>query len=174
MMLLVASTAEGQAVGFTGMLTGHIGGVAHADVQDWSLTPGVAMAVLDLRGLGAEVDFGYSSDFENDDIADGSIGTLMVNFMAMRSNATLRPFVVAGAGLIQTRAENFDERGSTTQTNGGWNAGAGIHYSLSDALGFRGDVRYFRNFSRDSDLPIDGVFDFVRYSVGVTFSWPIK
>jgi hypothetical protein len=48
--------------------------------------------------------------------------------------------------------------------------GAGANVLVSDHLGFRGDIRYFRRLERQSDvgiLPIASNFDFWRATVGL-------
>lgn len=133
------------------------------------------MAVVDGRGLGAEIDFSYGGDFDTASFADSSITTLMLSFVALYPDERFRPFLVAGVGIMRAHVGFADGQSSISQIDSAWNLGGGAHLNLNEALGFRGDVRYFRHFSRQSEIPIaDGVLDFVRYSVGVTFSWPVR
>jgi hypothetical protein len=57
----------------------------------------------------------------------------------------------------------------------GVNIGAGIGAQMTDNVGIRGDVRYFRSVQdnqpdNDFDLSL-GSFDFWRGTVGLTFRW---
>jgi hypothetical protein len=57
----------------------------------------------------------------------------------------------------------------------GINVGAGVFGFMTDNVGFRGDLRYFRGFGEDTgndqiDLDL-GDMDFWRGTVGVTFRW---
>ena len=88
----------------------------------------------------------------------------------------MRPFVVAGAGLLRVRTSLAFGEPVTSRTDWGFNGGGGVQWMITDAVGVRGDVRYFRYFQRHDDLPLldNGFFDYWRTSVGLTFSWPIK
>jgi opacity protein-like surface antigen len=99
----------------------------------------------------------------------------MLNFTAIYPHPRVRPFLTAGAGLVRVRAMMPGEP-SVGQTEAGWSAGGGTTYFLNDALGFRVDVRYFRQFGRQDAIPLgtNGVLDFFRWSVGATYAWPLK
>jgi hypothetical protein len=47
---------------------------------------------------------------------------------------------------------------------------------LNEALGVRGDIRYFRQFGRQQALPLGAneALDFFRISFGVSYSWPMR
>jgi opacity protein-like surface antigen len=168
-----ASTADAQTP-YTGMLTGHLGPVAGGDVRDWTIAPGGSMAVVENGGLGAELDISHNGDFDGESFADSSITPITLNFVAMYMHDRIRPFLVVGVGVMRVHAASASGQ-SSTSTEPAWDTGAGVLYMLNDAIGVRGDVRYFRHFNRQ-DMPFgdNGVLDFVRTSVGVTYSWPLK
>jgi opacity protein-like surface antigen len=94
----------------------------------------------------------------------------------MGQQVTWRPFVIVGAGVMRVSGTSIEGLPSISRTEGGWTAGGGVLYLFNEALGIRGDVRYFRHFSRHDDVPLadDGALNFWRTSVGVTLSWPIR
>ena len=172
---LVATSAEAQLPIFSGVITGNLGVASGGDVRDWTVMPGASIAVLDERGLGVEVDVSHGGDFDTSQFADSSITTVTLNFIAMYPHEMLRPFVTVGAGATRVRVAFLPDQGSVGQTDSVWSAGGGLVYMLTEALAFRGDVRYFRNFSRQNLIPLgdNGALNFVRTSFGVAFTWPI-
>ena len=171
-----ASSAQAQSFNFTGLITGHIGLAGTNDVRDQSVTPGASMAVLDDNGVGAELDVAHLGDFDDTVFAESGITSAMLNLMVMSQNETLRPFAVAGVGVMRVSGTVFEGLPSVGRTEGGWTAGGGALFMVNEVLGIRGDARYFRHFSRHDDIPLagDGVLDFWRISVGVTLAWPIR
>jgi opacity protein-like surface antigen len=156
------------------MLSGHIGVAAQGDVRDWTVMPAASMAVLDDSGLGVEVDVSHAGDFDSAQFTDSSLTSATLNFIAMYPHETLRPFFTAGVGVIRVRVTFFPDQ-PVGHTDSAWNAGGGVLYMLNEALGFRGDVRYFRHFGRQAALPLgaNAALDFVRSTFGVVFSWPM-
>jgi opacity protein-like surface antigen len=168
--------AAAQRAAFTGLLSGHLGAAAGGDVRDWGPSPGASMAVLEESGLGVEVDASYTSDFDNAQFSDSSITVVTLNFVAMRPHDVLRPYVTAGAGAVHVRAAFPPGQGVIGQTDTAWSAGGGVLYMVTEALGFRGDVRYIRQFGRQDTFPLgsNATLNFIRSSFGVTYSWPIQ
>ncbi len=175
-VVCAAGRVQAQSFNFTGLVTAHVGISATNDVRDSSATPGVSMAVLDDHGLGVEVDVARLGNFDGTLFTEGSVTSAMVNVIAMREHQTLRPFIVIGAGVIHVSGTLLEGPQSVGRTEVGWNAGGGLLFLFNEVFGIRGDARYFRHFSDHSDLPLagDGVLDFWRTSVGVTFAWPIR
>jgi opacity protein-like surface antigen len=179
--LIVASTltsavAHAQPALYTGMLTAHVGASSGGDIRNRGVTPGASLAVIDSNGIGAELDLGHSRRVDADRFAESAITSLMVNAMGMWTRPIVRPFVVAGAGLLRVRAETPASGLVISRTDWAFNAGAGALYTVNEFVGVRGDVRYFRYFQRHPDLPLldNGFFDYWRTSVGVTLSWSIR
>lgn len=174
--VFIAAGAEAQPEVFSGLLTGHLGPATGGDVRDWTLMPGAAMAVLDESGLGVEIDASHAGDFDDTLFSDSSITTVTLGVLAMYPHDRFRPFVIGGAGLLRTRAVVLPDLASTTQTDTLWHAGGGILYMLNEALGVRGDIRYFRQFGRQQALPLGAneALDFFRISFGVSYSWPMR
>ena len=173
---LSAAGAEAQVAPFTGMLTGHVGAVARGDVRGVAVAPGGSMAVIGETGLGVEFDVSHNGDFDDTNFADSSITPVMLNFMAVYQHPTFRPFMTAGAGVLRLRVAYFDGQSSIGHTDLAWSAGGGLVYMLDEGFGVRGDVRYFRHFNRQHGFALgdNGVLDFIRTSIGITYTWPMQ
>ena len=174
--MLLATSADAQPALYTGLLTGHIGIASGGNVQESGLTLGGSVAVLDITGLGAEIDLGYTGEYDDARLAESNITSFMVNFLGAYPNPRFRPFIVAGVGVL--RLGTALAPGTPDESNSDWayDAGGGLIYMVNDALGIRGDVRYLRFFQRHDDIPFvnNGYFDYWRTSIGLTFSWPIR
>jgi hypothetical protein len=170
------TAAAAQTSEVTGHITGHLGVGHGGDIQSAGLTVGGTLAVLEADGWGAEVELGHTTRFANELFDESGITTAMVNALGMWPHPTVRPFGAGGVGVIRVRASGFGDEPSLTRTDWGLNLGGGVLVMLNDAVGIRGDVRYFRYFQRHDDLPLTngGFFDFWRSSVGVTWTWPIS
>jgi opacity protein-like surface antigen len=167
--------AEAQPATFTGLLSGHIGIAANGDVRDATAMPGASLAVLDANGLGVELDVSHAGDFDDSQFVDSSITTVMLNFVAAYPHDRIRPFLIAGGGVLRVRAAP-DGGSAAGKTDAAWNAGGGVLYMFSEAFALRADVRYFRHAGRQEAFPLGGNdrLEFVRTSFGVTFSWPMS
>ena len=174
--LTTAAAAGAQTPLYTGLVTGHVATADGGDVREGGLTLGASLGVFDNDGLGAEVDLGHTRSFDDFRFVESGITSLMVNFMATYPGPRFRPFVVAGAGLLRVRTSLALTEPVTSRTDWAFDGGGGLTYMFSDAVGVRGDVRYFRYFQRHDDLPLldNGFFDYWRTSIGVTLAWPIK
>ena len=134
--------------------------------------------------IGGEFDLGYSPNFfeTNNTNGDGfqftndsNVLTLMGNVVVGPNHGAVRPYAVGGVGLIrssvQTIGDVFDVR---SKNDFGFDVGGGLTGFFSQAVGLRGDVRYFRAFSGSSDN-VTGIglsnFNFWRVSAGVTFKF---
>jgi Outer membrane protein beta-barrel domain len=132
--------------------------------------------------IGAELDLGYAPSFFGNQGTFGSnyvfdlMGNLIVGIpVGGTHGAGVRPYGTIGVGLLRSQVTG-GVNGLTQISNNDWgmNAGAGVMGFLSDHVGLRGDVRYFRNFDDNSTLTgpngvnIDfGAFHFWRASFGV-------
>lgn len=132
--------------------------------------------------IGAEIDFGYAPSFFGNQGQFGSnsvtdvMGNLIVGVpVGGTKGAGLRPYVTAGVGLLRSQITGGPEGTlEFTDNEVGMNAGVGVMGFLSDHVGLRGDVRYFRNINGNtssaalSDFNVDfGAFHFWRASFGV-------
>lgn len=135
---------------------------------------------------GFEVDFGYTPEFffsdndnEVDFIGDGNVSTFMVNAVigvpiGGDRGAGIRPYGTAGLGLVRQSVDDVIDVFDADRNSLGFNVGGGIMGMFTDNVGIRGDLRWFRQFSNNSDGLDDLDFDlsglsFWRGTVGVTF-----
>jgi opacity protein-like surface antigen len=130
--------------------------------------------------FGVELDVSYTRNFYPG--PEGSDSSNLATFMPAlvlgvplggQSGPGLRPFVLAGAGLVR---RNFDAGTLTSfsQNDLAYTLGGGVMGFFTDHVGIRGDIRYIRNFRVDDfDLTgIDferGTFNFSRASAGIIF-----
>jgi hypothetical protein len=166
-------------------------GLEGADEFERQFTYGASLGFMGAGVVGFEFDFGYSPNFfetivDGDDgfdfVNDSNVTTLMGNVvlgvpLGGQSGFGIRPYGVAGAGLIRTHAGGADDFFDVDSTDWGLNVGGGIMAFFTDGFGIRGDVRYFRSLQGSDDEGDDfpnldlGDFDFWRATVGVTFRW---
>jgi len=116
------------------------------ECQEKTINAGVAVgAVGNLYGL--EEEMAYAPNIFGD--APGlssSVFTLMINGLLIPRVGLLRPYAFAGMGLIRTHVElTSTGEFATPDSNFGWDAGGGLIGFVSERLGARGDLRYFRS-----------------------------
>jgi opacity protein-like surface antigen len=136
--------------------------------------------------LGWEAEFAYTPEFfeGSDDsfdlISTSNVTTFMLNAIVGvpaggQSGGGFRPYFSGGIGLMQSSLQSADELFEVSNSDFGINLGGGAMGFMSDHVGFRGDVRYYRALvDPDEDNEFDiaiGSFDFWRASAGVTFRW---
>ncbi len=173
---LMPSTARAD-----GLFSAFIGTNFAGDTVNNKVTYGASIGSMG-GTAGFEVDFGYSPDFfepEGADPAltvDTNVTTLMGNiiFGAGKPGAGIRPYVLGGAGLIRTNVNGVGDILSDLSKNSfGVDFGFGVNGFVSNGVGIKGDVRYFRSLTGSDDSGILGVdlgdFDFWRGTVGVVF-----
>jgi opacity protein-like surface antigen len=176
--LLLPAAAQAQSSDFTGFVTLSAGRVHSGDVRDSSWSPGVSMVVVEASGWGAELDIAHSGQFDASRFVDSRLTTVALNVTGifMDPLALVRPYVIGGVGLVWARTCLVDCRQAVNHTDLGFDVGGGALVMFNEAIGVRGDVRYFRFFEQEGTLPLPGydTFGFWRTSVGLTFSWPIR
>ena len=151
------------------------------------LTYGASIGWMGAGVIGWEADLAYTPEFfegDDDDIdafdGDSNVTSIMGNLLVGipiggQTGGGVRPYFVGGAGLMQSRVEDADQLFDIDNNDFGINVGGGVMGFMTDNVGFRGDIRYFRAFSEDEqneaiDLDLSD-FDFWRGTVGVTFRW---
>jgi opacity protein-like surface antigen len=128
---------------------------------------------------GVDADLGYHPGFFDDGggfLTEASLLTLMGNArVALPARARLRPFASAGVGVMQPNIAEPGGLARVDATKFAWNAGGGVVTMLTDRVGIRADVRYFRATDDAGSMNAFGIkfdgFDFVKTTVGVAFSW---
>ena len=145
--------------------------------QGWGVTFGATGAFV-----GFELDWTRTDDFfaSEDQVEpvtaeENRVQTLMFNLLITMPTGRAKPYVAAGAGVIQSRLASdlallgFDDNGL------GFNVGGGIMGYFTDHVGVRADLRYFRTVAdlfQDNSLDVDfGALDFWRGSLGVALKF---
>lgn len=172
-LLGAAPSASAEAI-----LTPYAGIVFGSDVNE---EHGVYGGSLALTGgvFGFEVDYAYSPNFfggNRDLIPENNLSTLMGNFMfSGKVSNNSRIYAVAGGGLIKQRVNDADDFFDVDRNDFGIDVGGGIIVGLSDRVGIRGDIRYFRNVGDeepDNEFDIDfGSFSYWRATGGLSFTF---
>jgi opacity protein-like surface antigen len=178
--LLFGSADRASAQAFISPIVGYdFGGDAGCpeltDCDDKKLNAGVAVGVMG-PFLGFEEELAYAKDFFGD--APGlssSVLTLMSNVMVSPAIGPIRPYVLAGVGLIKTHVElTPTDVFTTTNNNFGWDVGGGLMVFLAPHVAVRGDVRYFHAFQDFSVLGVgidNETLDFGRAAAGLVLSF---
>jgi opacity protein-like surface antigen len=177
-LLLVMTAAPARA---DWLITPYLGSAFSGDTTSQHITYGGSAAWMAHGIFGVEFDGSIAPDLLDEDdgvilgIADSNVTTLMGSLVigAPFGEPGVRPYVVAGAGLIRSRVSDAGDVFDIDENSFGINVGGGVHVFVTDNFGIRGDVRYFRGLrDKDTSNTVDfelGGFDFWRASVGATF-----
>jgi opacity protein-like surface antigen len=161
------------------LFTPYLGVTFGGDTNKQNVTYGASVGWMGAGVIGFEVDGAFAPDlFDEDDgldlaIQDSNATTLMANLIVGAPLGPVRPYASGGVGLIRTRVADADEFFDIDDNSFGVNVGAGLMGFVSNNVGLRGDVRYFRSIQEagiDDDFDLNfGSFDFWRATFGVTF-----
>ena len=174
--LLLVSAAPARA---DILLTPFLGVTFGGDAPNEKLNYGASLAFLGGGIFGIELEAAITPNFfdaDDDflDIDDSNVSTVMGNLMiAAPASSPIRPYGVAGIGLIRTHATSVGNVFDLDDNSFGMNIGGGLMGQFNEHVGLRGDVRYFRNFEdseagRDVDIDLGG-FNFWRGTLGLVF-----
>lgn len=177
-MMMVPSTAraDGLIIPFFGVNFGGDSGenlstASDAERWDW----GVSFAWMSGGVIGLEGDFGYTPDYFGKTDVGGSkalslTGNVLVGVpFGGQKGFGVRPYGVAGAGLIHTNSDAFQGVVGLDNSEAVWDAGGGVLIFFGP-VGIRGDVRYFRSFT-ELDLGVlnQRHVNYTRGSAGFIF-----
>lgn len=157
---------------FRGYLTGHVGLAAAGDVSDPNGMLGASVSVQEQTGWGAELDFGHASDAVSG-VQVLDLTTYFVNGAWIKPVGFVRPFFLAGAGVMQIDGCDAPCNRPATTYDFGLGVGGGAFVVVNDTIGLRGDARYFWSGASHHDLRRPDGFSFWRISAGVTFMWVV-
>jgi opacity protein-like surface antigen len=114
---------------------------------DKRLNAGVAIGVMG-SVLGFEEEFAYARDFFGQ--APGlssSVLTLTTNVLLVPRVGPVRPYALAGVGLIKTHVSWTPSSLLPSDHNDfGWDVGGGVFILFTRHVGIRGDIRHFHAF----------------------------
>ena len=150
--LLLGAAREARAQeGFISPFVGYdFGGDANCPqvtgCEDKRLNAGLTFGVTgDVFGF--EEEFAYAKDFFGTaPKLSSSVVTVMSNAMFIPKVGPVRPYFLAGLGLIKTHVESLDPVNLFTSENNnfGWDVGGGVMINVARAS--CGDLRYFHSF----------------------------
>lgn len=163
-------------------------GVSTLNKFEHKIDYGASLASMGDGIAGFEVDVGYSPNFFATNTASNNafrftntsnavtvMGNLILAVPAGGRRGSIRPYGVGGVGLIRTNVQDFEQTFSVnTKNDFGFDVGAGLMGFVTDAIGIRGDVRYFRAFTgSSSNVTSLGLsnFGYWRGSVGVSLKF---
>jgi len=183
LLVLIAAAPEVRAQSYISPLIGYdFGGdsvcARLTGCEKKQLNWGVALGRLGTV-FGYETDFGYTKDFYG--TAPGvtsSMLTIMGNVMFVPAVGPVRPYALAGFGLIRSQVDvsRGTLLGESANTDIGWDVGGGVFVSFGEHIGLRGDIRYFHSFEEftvaifplgDADADVD----FGRASAALVFKF---
>jgi hypothetical protein len=153
-LLPTAGWAEWQLKPFGGLNFG--GSTTYIDLEhvagDARLTFGGSVALLG-EVVGLEADFGNTPGYFNGDgplVLSSRVTTLTGNVIVALpkriAQYSLRPYVVAGGGLLHTHLEDSAGAFLLSRGLGAVDFGAGVTGFLSDHVGLNWDIRFFKSF----------------------------
>jgi opacity protein-like surface antigen len=184
MAALVVLLAPGSARAdwlFTPNIGGGFGGDASGREH---LTYGASIGWMGAGIVGWEADFAYTPEFfeSDDNDLDAFDSNNVTSFMANaivgipvggQTGGGIRPYFAAGLGLLQREVADSEQLFEFSNNEFGFSLGAGAMGFMTDHVGFRGDLRYYRSLEdpvEDNEFDIGvGNFDFWRATGGVTF-----
>jgi len=143
----------------------HFGG----DAREKPFTLGGGITFVG-RSLGLEVEASRTNDFFGNGTANVSLLTAALVGGADLPGTGIKPYFLAGAGLLRTNVEFGNILDDTSYNNFAILLGGGVNAYITDHVGIRGDLRYMRRLERPSSngvIPIASNFDFWRATIGV-------
>jgi opacity protein-like surface antigen len=178
LMLGFATTARAQ--GFINPFIGfNFGGDASCPeitgCEDKKLNFGASIGKMG-KVLGFEEEFGYAKDFFGSAPGlESSLFTAMSNLMIVPDIGPVRPYVLAGVGLMKSNVDITTLSVLTSNNNTfAWDIGGGVMAMFGGHAGVRGDIRYFHSFQ---DLDVLGFtlenskLNFGRASAGLLLTF---
>lgn len=179
-VLVLAGASPARADGFINPLVGfHFGGdsgcPAIDDCEDKRLAAGISFGALgDIVGF--EADFGYAEDFfGNAPGFESNVLTFTGNLLFIPKLGPIRPYGLAGLGLMRTVAELSTANVLVSENNSlGYSLGGGLMIFFGEHVGIRGDVRVFKTLSDLEFLGFevpDAQLSFGRASASVVFKF---
>jgi len=140
---------------------------------------GGSAALLSRGVFGVEADWAYSPRFFEQDNRAGNITGSSVNTLSGSaifavplsvSRDSLRPYAVAGMGLLHASANDVLNLFDIHESMGGYNVGGGAIGFINPRTGFRFEIRHFRSLeSTPNELTAEtsARLSFWRATVGV-------
>ncbi len=143
-LLLVMTAAPARA---DWLVSPYVGSAFGGDTSSQHVTYGASAAWMSHGIVGVEFDGSIAPDLLDEDdgvilgIADSNVTTVMGSLVigAPFGEPGVRPYVVAGAGLIKSRVSDAGNVFDIDENSFGINVGGGVHVFVTDKFGIRGD-----------------------------------
>jgi opacity protein-like surface antigen len=178
--LIVGAPTHARAQAFVSPFLGYdFGGDASCpqitNCEDKRVNVGVSLGTMG-SVLGFEEEIAYAKDFFGTTPGlSSSVLTLMSNGMIVPKIGPVRPYVLAGLGLMKTHVEFTPSSVlSSTNNNLGWDVGGGVAAFFGAHAGVRGDIRYFHALQDLNALGFtlgDTKLDFGRAGAGLILAF---
>jgi opacity protein-like surface antigen len=141
--------------------------------KNWNL--GVSLGTFGSL-LGFEAELTYEDKFLGEATSEStSVLTLMGNLMVAPKISIVRPYGLAGVGLIKTSVDVPAGGASADENQFGWTVGAGLVVYFNRHFGLKGDIRHYHAFEAlklfGFDLTNDNKLDFGRAAFGVVLGF---
>ena len=119
------------------------------------------------RFAGTEQEISYARHFFDTPDSSGSMLTAMTNFLVIVPAGPVRPYGVAGIGLLRAHSS------VGTKNSLGYDIGGGVNVFFTSRFGLRADVRRIRSVQSVTLFTLSGEkLEFWRASLGVTVRSP--
>ena len=170
--IMAAPTLGSAEIMFTPFAGTTFGGNGGEFGDESHLVYGGSVSFLGDSPFGLEFEGQVAPDYFGE-AGTNNVASLMgsVLFGGHDDSGRLRFYANAGAGLLRTHIRDSTQFFNTARDSLGITLGGTVIYGLSDNLGLKGDVRYFRGLRDDepgSDLDLDLTgFNFWRASLGL-------
>ncbi len=146
------------------------------DFEGSSLTYGLSLGFVPAdQVFGFEFDLGVAPEFfeasgSSGSVDDSNAATFMGSVL-VAAPGRIRPYGVGGVGLLYTNVTTPGGASNVDEKSFGVNFGGGVMALVSDRVGVRGDIRYFRGLRDDAPGEDERQLRFWRGSVGVTLKF---
>jgi len=181
-LLLVACAILAPAPARAEVILTPFAGKAFSGTLDSSRTTyGASLGFLGGGVFGFEGEFSYVKDFFGqldvapDAVTSNNVQSISADVIAAVPARSVRLYASAGVSLLRPALTDRTSTIVLTEDKLGYNAGGGLMIFLSDHVGVRGDLRYFKAFNdlqTGSGLSIGiASLDYWRGTVGLTFKY---
>jgi opacity protein-like surface antigen len=124
------------------------------------------------NSAGLELEYARTSNFF-DENPEASVTTATASFIVGGNpdGKGTKPYALVGVGLIRPNVKGTDIFDDVHYNDFGIVLGIGVNSLVTDHVGVRGDLRYYRALQGPSDngvIPIASNFDFFRAVVGLS------
>jgi len=163
-------------------LTPFVGSLFSGDLPNNKFSYGAGLTFTANGIFGGEVEGTFAPTFVPATISTPEVhhanvmGNLIVAIPVGGTHGpSIRPYVVGRLGLFRTTAKEDDFFDRITSNDFAYDVGAGVMAFFNDAVGIRGDFRYFqalRNKDRGNGFAwVNGDLNFWRWSIGPAFKF---